>query len=268
MKDILSNIVVVNNTFFLKGKVVINNSQLNSYEKLLNNINNIQNTHLEIIVENDNEKRKMSLNVAQLAKNLISDILDIYISEGIAYNKIDMKNTEKSKNILSEIYEKADSDISEWWENEKIILPSSTVQRAIDNLYLENGTIMDKKTKENLFLLISKKFDIKLNIKVAQSSIIQQLQNIPMVVEEIKKLNIPNIPNASNASNNSHLIYDIYSLLAESIYNILLGNEKMVKFSELKEAVKEISQRKISVHQNKLNHPHLYPINILFSHKN
>ncbi|MEZ2683625.1 hypothetical protein ACBQ20_02235 [Proteus vulgaris] len=262
MKDILSNIVVVNNTFFLKGKIVINNSQLNSYEKLLNNINNIQNTHLEIIVENDNEKRKMSLNVAQLAKNLISDILDIYISEGIAYNKINMKNTEKSKNTLAEIYEKADGAISEWWENEKIILPSSIVQRAIDNLYLENGTIMDKKTKENLFLLISKKFDIKLNIKAAQSSMIQQLQNIPMVVEEINKLNIPNI------SNNSYLIYDIYSLLAESIYNILLGNEKMVKFSELKEAVKEISQRKISVHQNKLNHPPLYPINTFFSHEN
>ncbi|MEQ4986498.1 hypothetical protein ABN080_03350 [Proteus sp. fly-1089] len=262
MTKILSNIVVVNNTPFYKENIVINNSQLNSYKKLLNNINNIQNTHLEIIVENDNEKRKMSLNVAQLAKNLISDILDIYISEGIAYNKINMKNTEKSKNTLAEIYEKADGAISEWWENEKIILPSSIVQRAIDNLYLENGTIMDKKTKENLFLLISKKFDIKLNIKAAQSSMIQQLQNIPMVVEEINKLNIPNV------SNNSYLIYDIYSLLAESIYNILLGNEKMVKFSELKEAVKEISQRKISVHQNKLNHPPLYPINTFFSHEN
>lgn len=258
MPTISSSIFIVNNTPFYKGNVIVNKNQLNTYEKLLNNINNVKNTHLDITVEHDNEKRKMSLDVAQLAKDLISEILCFYMSENLTYDKKSMKNREKSKENLEKAYKKTDSAMSEWWRNERKILPSSIIHRAIDNLYRKNKTVVDKETKKELFFLISKNFEINLDNNAAQSSMIQHLQDIPEVIEAINKLNI---------SNNSYLKYEIYCLLAENIYNFLLGNTKTVNFSELKEAIKEINQRKSNVHQNKLNPSPFYPTTALFSHR-
>lgn len=60
-------------------------------------------------------------------------------------------------------------------------------------------------------------------------------------------------------SDNSHLKYEIYCLLAENIYNFLSDNENKVNFSEIKDVVKEIAQRKSDTSNSKSVRSSFYP---------
>ncbi|KLU19263.1 hypothetical protein ABE79_05905 [Proteus mirabilis] len=72
---------------------------------------------------------------------------------------------------------------------------------------------MNKEIKQRLFSLISHEFNLELDSNVAQSTLIQQLQDIPEVVKVIDDLRI---------SDNSYLKYEVYCLLAENIYNFFI----------------------------------------------
>ncbi|MER1962428.1 hypothetical protein KC821_15165, partial [Proteus vulgaris] len=92
--------------------------------------------------------------------------------------------------------------------------------------------------------------DIKLNNGAAQSTIIQQLVDIPDVVEAVNKLGI---------SNDCHLKYDFYCFFAENIYNDLLKNEQKVNFFKIKDAIKIIIEKKAQEENNKTKDNIFYP---------
>lgn len=241
MKNILSKFVIEK----YNTNAVIDKEQLNAYGKLLNNIKNIKNTHLDIFIGDNSKRKEVYIDIAKLSKNLISKIRELYTPEKVSSHRVDIKNKEKSIKLLTEAYKKVDDDILDWWKNEKKTLPSSIIHRTIDNVYKDKAFKFDENDKHFLFFLISKKFKLDLDKNTAQSTMIQHLQNIPEVVNAIDDLGI---------SDNSSLKYDLYCLLAENIYNILLGNENSVDFSEIKKAIKEIAQRKFDTPKNGLTH--------------
>ncbi|MEQ5346910.1 hypothetical protein ACNARU_01480 [Proteus sp. WDL240414] len=227
---------------------VFNNENLKNYLKLLDNIDDIKNTPLKDISGGYNGK-KTSVNIANISKELISKIRVLYSHEEISSCKINIKNKEKSIRLLNEAYAKADNAILSWWENERRIFPSSIINRKIDNLNLNKDASVnkelniDKKLKEIIFILTSKKFNLNLDIKAAQSTIIQHLQDIPDVVKAIDELGI---------SNDSYSKYETYCLMAEYIYNFLSENKNEVDFSKIKDAVKEIAERNLVTPKDRL----------------
>lgn len=245
MKNISVNFVIVNNN----QNTVINKEPLNTYGNFLNNIKNIKNTYLDISIDIFDKRKEITVDIAKLSKDLISKIRDLYTPEEISSYRINVKNQEKSIELLSNAYKKIDSDILGWWINEKKVLPSSIIHRTIDNLYHDNKIIVNKEAKHILFFLISNQFKLDLDKNAAQSTMIQHLQNIPEVVKAIDDLGI---------SDNSYLKYEIYCLLAGNIYNFLSGNENKINFSKIKEAIKEIVQRKFATSKNKLTHLPFY----------
>ncbi|SUC00813.1 IpaB/EvcA family [Proteus vulgaris] len=246
MKSILSKISIVNND----QNTVVNEEPLNNYGFFLNNIKNIKNINLDISIGNCDKSKEITVDVAKLSKELISKIRELYTSKKTSSYRVDIKNKEKSMEFLNNAYKVIDSTILAWWKGEKEVLPSSIIHRAIDNLYIDEGISLDSKEKQTLFFLISNKFKLDLNKNAAQSTMIQNLQDIPQVVKAIDDLGI---------SDNSHLKYEIYCLLAGNIYNFLSGNENKVDFSKIKDAIKEVAQRKFGTSENKLTHPPLYP---------
>ncbi|MCO8050636.1 hypothetical protein NI531_07825 [Proteus penneri] len=233
----------ISNIFAIKrqnAENVFNNDNLKGYVKLLNNIKDIKNTPLIDIPSGCNGK-KVSVNITEISRALLSKILKTYTPTEISSYRVSKENKEKSIKLLNKAYEKIDKDISGWWKDEKKILPSSIINRTIDNLYKKDKVIINKETKQILFFLISKKFNLNLDENVAQSTMIQHLQNIPEVVKAIDDLGL---------SENSYLKYETYCLIAEYIYNFL--SENKVDFSKIKEAVKEIAERKLVTPKNKL----------------
>ncbi len=245
MKNISAKFVIVNNN----PNKVNDKEPLNTYGNFLNNIKNIKNTYLDISIANCDKKKEITVDIAKISKELISKIRDFYTPEETSSYRVDIKNQVKSMELLNKAYKKVDSDILGWWRNEKKILPSSIIHRAIDNLYHDNKIIVNKEAKQILFFLISNQFKLDLDKNAAQSTMIQHLQNIPEVVKAIDDLGV---------SDNSYLKYEIYCLLAGNIYNFLSGNEKKVDFSKIKEAIKEIAQRKFATSKNELTHPSFY----------
>ncbi|QIF94132.1 hypothetical protein [Proteus vulgaris] len=245
MKSILSKISIVNND----QNTVVNKEPLNTYGIFLNNIKNIKNTYLDISIGNCDKRKEITVDVAKLSKELISKIRELYTSKKISSYRVDIKNKEKSMEFLNNAYKVIDSAILEWWEDEKEVLPSSIIHRTIDNLYIDEEISLKPNDKKTLFFLISNKFKLGLNKNAAQSTMIQNLQDIPEVVKAIDDLGI---------SDNSHLKYEVYCLLAENIYNFLSGNENKVDFSKIKDAIKDVAQRKFGTSENKLTHPPLY----------
>lgn len=246
MKIISAKCVIKNHN----TNTVVNKEQLNIYGKFLNNIKNIKNTHLDISIGDGGKRKEVSVDIAKLSKELISKIRDLYTPEAISSYRINPKNQVKSILLLNEAYEKIDDDILDWWINEKKVLPSSIINRIIDNLYHDDKIIINKETKQFLFFLISKQFKLDLDRNAAQSTMIQHLQDIPEVTQAIDDLSI---------SDNSYLKYEIYCLLAGNIYNFLSGNENEVDFSAIKKAIQEVAQRKFDTPKNELAHPSLYP---------
>lgn len=248
MKNISNNFVIKKQN----TETVFNNDNLKGYVKLLNNIKDIKNTPLKDIPGGCNGE-KVSVNIAEISRDLLSKILKLYTPQKISSCKISTKNREKSIRLLNKAYEKIDEDISDWWENERKIFPSSIINRRIDNLNLNKDASVnkelhiDKKLKEIIFILTSKKFNLNLDIKAAQSTIIQHLQDIPDVVKAIDELGI---------SNDSYSKYETYCLIAEYIYNFLSGNKNKVDFSKIKDAVKEIAERKLVTPEDKLASPY------------
>lgn len=223
---------------------VFNDHNFKGYTKLLNNIKDIKNTPLKDISCGCNGK-KVSVNIAEISRELLSKILKLYTPTKISSYKINTENREKSIKLLNKAYGKIDGYISDWWENEIKIFPSSRINREIDNLYHDEKFIMNKETKKILFFLISKKFNLDLDNNAAQSTIIQHLQDIPEVVKAIDELGI---------ANDSHSKYETYCLIAEYIYNIL--SENKVDFSKIKDAVKEIAERNLVTPEDKLASPY------------
>lgn len=255
MTNIFSKPAILNNN----SNVVFNKEPLNNYWNFLNNIKNIKNTYLDISICDNNKRKEITVDIADLSKKLISKIRDLYTPEEISSYRVDIKNPEKSTSLLNEAYKKVDDNILDWWINEKKVLPSSIINRTIDNLYRNEKIIVDKETKQCLFSLISHEFNLELDSNVAQSTLIQQLQDIPEVVKAIDDLGI---------SDNSYLKYEVYCLLAGNIYNFLSGNENKVNFSEIKEAIKEIAQRKFGVPKSELGGFSFYPVFTLAFCKN
>ncbi|NBN72662.1 hypothetical protein GWJ01_16340 [Proteus sp. G2618] len=255
MTNIFSKPAILNNN----SNVVFNKEPLNNYGNFLNNIKNIKNTYLDISICDNNKRKEITVDIADLSKKLISKIRDLYTPEEISSYRVDIKNPEKSTSLLNEAYKKVDDNILDWWINEKKVLPSSIINRTIDNLYRNEKIIVDKETKQCLFSLISHEFNLELDSNVAQSTLIQQLQDIPEVVKAIDDLGI---------SDNSYLKYEVYCLLAGNIYNFLSGNENKVNFSEIKEAIKEIAQRKFGVPKSELGGFSFYPVFTLAFCKN
>ncbi|MBG6037937.1 hypothetical protein I5F12_07610 [Proteus cibarius] len=211
---------------------------------------NIKNTYLDLSIEGDNKGKEVTVNIANLSNKLISKIRELYTPEEISSYRVDVKNKAKSIELLNKAYKKIDSDIFDWWKSEKKVLPSSIINRTINNLYHNNKIIMNKEDKQFLFFLISKNMNLDLDKNAAQNTMIQHLQNIPEVVKAIDDLGI---------SDNSHLKYEIYCLLAENIYNFLSDNENKVNFSEIKDVVKEIAQRKSDTSNSKSVRSSFYP---------
>ncbi|QIG06109.1 hypothetical protein [Proteus sp. ZN5] len=255
MTNIFSKPAILNNN----SNVVFNKEPLNNYGNFLNNIKNIKNTYLDISICDYNKRKEITVDIADLSKKLISKIRDLYTPEEISSYRVDIKNPEKSTDLLNKAYKKVDDNILGWWINEKKVLPSSIINRTIDNLYRNEKIIVDKETKQCLFSLISHEFNLELDSNVAQSTLIQQLQDIPEVVKAIDDLGI---------SDNSYLKYEVYCLLAGNIYNFLSGNENKVNFSEIKEAIKEIAQRKFGVPKSELGGFSFYPVFTLAFCKN
>ncbi|MFU8907997.1 hypothetical protein ACNARK_14360 [Proteus sp. DFP240708] len=237
----------ISNSFVIKKKntgAFFNDYNLKGYTKLFNNIKDIKNTPLKDISCGCNGK-KVSVNIAEISRELLSKILKLYTPTKISSYKINTGNIEKSIKLLNKAYEDIDKNMSEWWENENIIFISSLINRRIDILNLNKENKIDKKLKEIIFTLISKEFNLNLDIKAAQSTIIQHLQDIPEVVKAIDELGI---------ANDSHSKYETYCLIAEYIYNIL--SENKVNFSKIKDAVKEIAQRNLVTPKDKLASPY------------
>ncbi|HEJ9481253.1 hypothetical protein GHV25_09060 [Proteus mirabilis] len=237
----------ISNSFVIKKKntgAFFNDYNLKGYMKLFNNIKDIKNTPLKDISCGCNGK-KVSVNIAEISRELLSKILKLYTPTKISSYKINTENREKSIKLLNKAYGKIDGYISDWWENEIKIFPSSRINREIDNLYHDEKFIMNKETKKILFFLISKKFNLDLDNNAAQSTIIQHLQDIPEVVKAIDELGI---------ANDSYSKYETYCLIAEYIYNIL--SENKVDFSKIKDAVKEIAERNLVTPEDKLASPY------------
>ncbi|MEQ5224566.1 hypothetical protein ABN220_02840 [Proteus cibi] len=246
MKNIFSKSEIVNNN----SNVIFNKEPLNNYGIFLNNIKNIKNTYLDISICDNNKRKEITVDIANLSKELISKIRDLYTPEEISSYRVDVKNKAKSINLLNDAYKKIDSDILDWWKSEKKVLPSSIIHRTIDNLYRDEKIIFNKEIKQHLFFLISHKFNLELDSNVAQSTLIQQLQDIPEVVKAIDDLRI---------SDNSYLKYELYCLLAGNIYNFLSGNENEVDFLGIKYAIKEVAQRLLKPSENTSVHSSIYP---------
>ncbi|WP_311747944.1 hypothetical protein [Proteus penneri] len=239
----------ISNIFAIKrqnAENVFNNDNLKGYVKLLNNIKDIKNTPLIDIPSGCNGK-KVSVNITEISRALLSKILKTYTPTEISSYRVSKENKEKSIKLLNKAYKKIDKDISGWWKDEKKILPSSIINRTIDNLYKRDKVIINKETKQILFFLISKKFNLNLDENAAQSTMIQHLQDIPEVVKAIDEL---------GSSENSYLKYENYCLITEYIYNFL--SENKVDFSKIKEAVKEIAERTLVTPKDELTQPSPY----------
>ncbi|MBG2836156.1 hypothetical protein [Proteus terrae] len=246
MINIFSKPSIVNND----SNKVFNKESLNNYGNFLNNIKNIKNTYLDLSIEGDNKGKEVTVDIANLSNKLISKIRELYTPEEISSYRVDVKNKAKSIELLNKAYKKIDSDILDWWKSEKKVLPSSIINRTIDNLYRDEKIILNKEIKQRLFSLISHEFNLELDSNVAQSTLIQQLQDIPEVVKVIDDLRI---------SDNSYLKYEVYCLLAENIYNFLSGNENEVGFLGIKYAIKEVAQRLFKTSENTSVHSSFYP---------
>ncbi|WP_100158271.1 hypothetical protein [Proteus columbae] len=260
MKNILINFAIKKQN----TETIFDNDNLKNYVKLLNNIKDIKNTPLIDFSGSNGEK--VSVNIAEISRDLLSKILKLYTPTKISSCNISTENKEKSIKLLNKAYKKIDKDILDWWKNERIIFPSSIISRRIDNLnlnkdvninkenYIDKKFFIDKKLKEIIFILISKEFNLHLDKKAAQSTMIQHLQDIPEVVKAIDELGISEDP---------HLKYETYCLMAEYIYNFLSVNKNEVDFSKIKEAVKEIAERKLATPKDGLTQPSPYFTNTL-----
>ncbi len=187
-------------------------------------------------------------NEGDFSKDLIYKIFNTYLKQDILHkNKGDIEGFAKE---LRNSYAKADETFFGWCQDEKEVLPSSIIHHEIDKKCKNYNIAIPNESKRSIFFYIANRADIKLNNGAAQSTIIQQLVDIPDVVEAVNKLGI---------SNDCHLKYDFYCFLAENIYNDLLKNEQKVNFFKIKDAIKIIIEKKAQEENNKTKDNIFYP---------
>ncbi|ODQ07935.1 MULTISPECIES: hypothetical protein [Enterobacterales] len=221
------------NTQFKLGNTFCN-GDLSCYENLLKRIENISNKSLDIPIDYRRNGIELSVDITKISKELIYKIFNTYLEK---------KRLHRDKNKINKFLKESKKPCTEekelfsgWCKDEKEVFPSSKIHREIDNQCKDYNLSLSEKDKKYIFFYIANRLNIKLNIKAIQSTMVQQLIDIPDVIEVIDKLGI---------THDHRLKYDFYYFLAENIYNLLLKNEKKIDFISIKNAIKEIIQDKI-----------------------
>ena len=240
----------LHNSFFLDNTFnkIKNGIKENYYESILNKIKTINNTSLEIPMDYKKNEIDLNVNISKISKDLIYKIFNTYLKQDILHKK--KGDIEGFAKELRNSYAKADETFFGWCQDEKEVLPSSIIHHEIDKQCKNYNIAIPNESKRSIFFYIANRADIKLNNGAAQSTIIQQLVDIPDVVEAVNKLGI---------SNDCHLKYDFYCFLAENIYNDLLKNEQKVNFFKIKDAIKIIIEKKAQEENNKTKDNIFYP---------
>ncbi|OAT46501.1 hypothetical protein M997_1982 [Proteus hauseri ATCC 700826] len=210
------------------------------YSKLLENINNINNSSVTIV----SKFNSVNMNILVLRKKIIDFTSD---------------NSTKINGKKKEDKNKA---IGEWWKQEKIAFISSLINRNIDKYCRVNKSKVSDAEKINIFNKIYethlKDKNIEINYKCAQSSIVHYINSQAEIKKLIDSIYIPSISESKNNNvNTSHYFYlnieeqleensisvlnaDIHYMLAEKVYNSLLENSNNLDFDVIKKDIESL----------------------------
>lgn len=76
-----------------------------------------------------------------------------------------------SGNILNTVSRQSTKDIAGWIKDEQIVYPSRVINQEIDNCCFQKNAKISTEERQRVFALVSKEYQLALDVKAAQSSI-------------------------------------------------------------------------------------------------
>lgn len=225
-----------------------NVERVSSYQELLEKIRSMKNTLMTLNYEN----KSVEINIQDATQRLAVMMLLATVKSS--------SNTIKNNNAID-----IDKMIEDWKVEEKITLRSAFINREIDKLPLTKEKSLTKDERIDIFEEIKKIYNIKLDSKCTQTSIVQSLSfdniitdkiNSLKIDEDLKKesnINFKSILSEINAGENNNLKLsrikgDLYYEIAKNIYGILLFDNEtpLAFFNELHQKIQNLVLKAIS----------------------
>lgn len=225
-----------------------NVERVSSYQELLEKIRSMKNTLMTLNYEN----KSVEINIQDATQRLAVMMLLATVKSS--------SNTIKNNNAID-----IDKMIEDWKVEEKITLRSAFINREIDKLPLTKEKSLTNDERIDIFEEIKKTYNIKLDSKCTQTSIVQSLSfdniitdkiNSLKIDEDLKKesnINFKSILSEINAGENNNLKLsrikgDLYYEIAKNIYGILLFDNEtpLAFFNELHQKIQNLVLKAIS----------------------
>lgn len=225
-----------------------NVERVSSYQELLEKIRSMKNTLMTLNYEN----KSVEINIQDATQRLAVMMLLATVKSS--------SNTIKNNNAID-----IDKMIEDWKVEEKITLRSAFINREIDKLPLTKEKSLTNDERIEIFEEIKKIYNIKLDSKCTQTSIVQSLSfdnvitdkiNSLKIDEDLKKesnINFKSILSEINAGENNNLKLsrikgDLYYEIAKNIYGILLFDNEtpLAFFNELHQKIQNLVLKAIS----------------------
>ncbi|MBI6527869.1 hypothetical protein JEP40_01840 [Proteus vulgaris] len=224
--------------------------EISNYQSLLKNINEAKNTFASLRYK----EKSTDINLKDVSQRLAIMMLESTVK--------DLNSPTAKKLTLEQM-------IGKWKEEERVTLISAIINREIDHICAKKNKHLTGENRKEIFVELSKEYNIEINSKCAQSSIIQSLLRDTHVMEKISSLKIDEIlknnltikplknelvkiKNNTQENNNSittilnennmmiNMEYskikgDLYNDLAKNVYNTLFYSDKSkpIPFDEI-----------------------------------
>lgn len=205
----------------------INVDTISNYQILLKNISHAKNTFTSLRY-ND---KSVDINLKDVSQRVVIMMLE---------------STVKDLNSPIANPMSLETMIDKWQKEERITLISAIINREIDQICIREHQHLTSENRKEIFAKLSKEYNIEINSKCAQSSIIQSLLRDSDVIKKISLLKIDNdLKNVFSANCLKETLLKIKNSPQESNDNIIFLSNKFNEDYHSNNAIINIENAKI-----------------------